>query len=71
VTTDGGFIYGLRNALMEENGAKMAGELTNTGVGPAVANAVYNAVGVRLTEFPITAERVYDALQTVKETTTL
>jgi len=44
------------------NGAKAAGELSNTGVAPAIANAVHNAVGVRLTEFPITAERVYAAL---------
>jgi CO/xanthine dehydrogenase Mo-binding subunit len=43
-------------------GAKAAGELTNTGVVPAIANALHNAVGVRLTEFPITAERVYAAL---------
>ena len=43
-------------------GAKMAGELSNTGVAPAIANAVFDAVGVRLNRFPITAERVYDAL---------
>jgi CO/xanthine dehydrogenase Mo-binding subunit len=43
-------------------GAKMAGELTNTGVAPAIANAVHNAVGVRLTELPITSERIYTAL---------
>jgi CO/xanthine dehydrogenase Mo-binding subunit len=43
-------------------GAKMAGELSNTGVAPAIANAVFDAVGVRLDRFPITAERVYDAL---------
>jgi CO/xanthine dehydrogenase Mo-binding subunit len=45
-------------------GAKMAGELSNTGVAPAIANAVFDAVGVRLDRFPITAERVYDALHT-------
>lgn len=43
-------------------GAKMAGELSNSGLAPAVANAVYNAVGAQLLTFPITAERVYDAL---------
>jgi 4-hydroxybenzoyl-CoA reductase subunit alpha len=43
-------------------GAKMAGELSNAGVVPAVANAVYRAAGVRLHEFPLTAERVYHAL---------
>jgi CO/xanthine dehydrogenase Mo-binding subunit len=46
-------------------GAKAAGELTNTAVAGAVANAVYDAVGVRLTEMPITAERVYAALHGV------
>ena len=101
---DGGFIYGIGGALMEEMpidesgkvttlslgeykmptiadipplrtiliqathvngpyGAKMAGELSNSGVAPAVMNAIHNAVGVRLNEFPITSERVYDALQ--------
>jgi CO/xanthine dehydrogenase Mo-binding subunit len=44
-------------------GAKMAGELSTSGVAPAIVNAVYNAVGVRLNEFPVTSERVYDALQ--------
>jgi CO/xanthine dehydrogenase Mo-binding subunit len=44
-------------------GVKMAGELSNTGVAPAIANAVYDAVGVRVVEFPITAERVFTALQ--------
>lgn len=43
-------------------GAKMAGELSNTGVAPAIANAIYAATGVRLHRFPFTAERVYDAL---------
>ncbi len=99
---DGGFIYGLGQAVTEELviqdgnvvnanlgeyklptqmdtppfrsvlvpteigpgpfGAKAAGELTNTAVAGAVANAVYDAVGVRVTTMPITAERVYDAL---------
>lgn len=43
-------------------GAKGAGELSNTSVAPAVANAVAAACGARVTELPITAERVYDAL---------
>jgi CO/xanthine dehydrogenase Mo-binding subunit len=101
---DGGFVFGLGSALMEELpldesgkvttlslgeyklptmmdippfrtvlveaapgagpwGAKMAGELSTSGVAPAIVNAVYNAVGVRLSEFPVTSERVYEALQ--------
>jgi CO/xanthine dehydrogenase Mo-binding subunit len=43
-------------------GAKMVGELTNSGVAPAIANAVCDAVGARLMTFPITPERLYRAL---------
>ncbi len=43
-------------------GAKMAGELTNSVVAPAVANAVAAATGARVTSLPITAERIYWAL---------
>jgi CO/xanthine dehydrogenase Mo-binding subunit len=43
-------------------GAKMAGELSNASLAPAIANAVADAVGVRLTTFPITAERIFAAL---------
>ncbi len=43
--------------------AKMAGELGNCAVAPAIVNAVANAVGVRLNEYPVTAERIYAALQ--------
>jgi CO/xanthine dehydrogenase Mo-binding subunit len=45
-------------------GAKAAGETTNTGVGGAIANAIYDAVGVRIMSNPITAEKVLEALQT-------
>jgi xanthine dehydrogenase molybdenum-binding subunit len=44
-------------------GAKSAGETTNTAVGGAIANAIYDAVGVQIDACPITAERVYAALQ--------
>jgi CO/xanthine dehydrogenase Mo-binding subunit len=43
-------------------GAKAAGELTNTSVAPAVANAVA-ACGARVTQMPVTAERVLEALE--------
>jgi CO/xanthine dehydrogenase Mo-binding subunit len=42
-------------------GAKAAGELTNTSVAPAVANAVA-AAGARVMHMPLTAERVLDAI---------
>jgi CO/xanthine dehydrogenase Mo-binding subunit len=44
-------------------GAKMAGELTNAPVPPAVANAIADAVGVRICELPLTAERVRAAIE--------
>jgi len=43
-------------------GAKAAGEITNSGVAPAIANAIRDAVGVRVKAMPITAERVFTAL---------
>jgi CO/xanthine dehydrogenase Mo-binding subunit len=100
---EGGFVFGLGNALMEELefedgrvttlnfgeyklptqmdipklrtvlmptalgpgpfGAKAAGELTNNAVAPAVANAVEDAIGVRIRSMPVTAERVFAALE--------
>lgn len=39
------------------------GEPASTVVAPAVANAVYNAVGVRIRHMPITPEAVLDALR--------
>jgi CO/xanthine dehydrogenase Mo-binding subunit len=99
---DGGFVYGLGNAVMEELqveegrivagslddyklptqmdiprlrtlllppedgpgpfGAKSVGETNNSAVGAAIANAVHAAVGVRIRELPITAERVFKAI---------
>ena len=44
-------------------GAKGAGESGTFGVSPAVANAIEDAVGVRITEMPITAEAIFRALR--------
>jgi CO/xanthine dehydrogenase Mo-binding subunit len=44
-------------------GAKGVGETGTFAVSPAIANAIDDAVGVRLTELPITAEAVYRALR--------
>jgi len=44
-------------------GAKGAGELATFGVSPAIANAIEDAVGVRLTELPLTAEAMFRALR--------
>jgi xanthine dehydrogenase molybdenum-binding subunit len=43
-------------------GAKGCSEIPLVGVAPAVANAIYNACGVRLRELPITPDRVLAAL---------
>ena len=45
-------------------GAKGVGESGTFGVSPAIANAIEDAVGVRITTLPITAEAVYRALRT-------
>ncbi len=37
--------------------AKGIGELGLTGVAPAIANAIYNATGIRVREYPITLEK--------------
>jgi CO/xanthine dehydrogenase Mo-binding subunit len=44
-------------------GAKGLGESGTFGVSPAIANAIHDAVGVRITELPITAEAVLRALR--------
>jgi xanthine dehydrogenase YagR molybdenum-binding subunit len=48
-----------------ELGAKGIGELGNCGANAAVANAVFNATGVRVREFPITLEKVLPGLPPV------
>jgi CO/xanthine dehydrogenase Mo-binding subunit len=44
-------------------GAKGVGEISLVGVAPAIANAVAQAVGVRLRRLPMTPERVFDAME--------
>ena len=44
-------------------GAKGVGESATFGVSPAIANAIQDAVGVRITALPITPEAVYRALR--------
>ncbi|HEY7559893.1 MAG TPA: xanthine dehydrogenase family protein molybdopterin-binding subunit [Candidatus Binatia bacterium] len=43
--------------------SKEIGESAISQVAPAIANAVYDAVGVRIKDLPITAEKVFRALQ--------
>ncbi|MPQ56007.1 aldehyde oxidoreductase molybdenum-binding subunit PaoC [Duganella sp. FT27W] len=42
--------------------AKGVGELGICGVGAAIANAIYNATGVRVREYPITLDKLIDKL---------
>lgn len=47
-------------------GAKGVSEPGLVGVAPAIANAIYDAVGVRITTLPITPEKVWKALREKK-----
>jgi xanthine dehydrogenase molybdenum-binding subunit len=47
-------------------GAKGVGEITNVGTAAAIANAVYDAVGVRITDLPITQEKVLEGISAGK-----
>ncbi|MET0245211.1 MAG: xanthine dehydrogenase family protein molybdopterin-binding subunit, partial [Sphingomonas sp.] len=42
--------------------AKGVGELGVCGAGAAVANAIYNATGVRIRDFPCTLDKLLDGL---------
>jgi CO/xanthine dehydrogenase Mo-binding subunit len=44
-------------------GAKGVGEMGGTPTAAAIANAVYDAVGVRMMQLPMTGERVLRALK--------
>ncbi|MYZ37467.1 MULTISPECIES: molybdopterin cofactor-binding domain-containing protein, partial [unclassified Streptomyces] len=48
-------------------GAKGVGELGICGAGAAVANAVFNATGVRVRDFPITLENLLPCLPPLEE----
>jgi CO/xanthine dehydrogenase Mo-binding subunit len=43
-------------------GGKGVGETGTFGVSPAIANAIHDAVGVRLTELPLSAEALWKKL---------
>jgi putative selenate reductase molybdopterin-binding subunit len=48
-------------------GAKAVAEIPLDGVGPALANAVYDAVGVRILDAPMLPEKIWRALQAKKQ----
>jgi len=47
-------------------GAKSVSEICINGPAPAIGNAIYNATGARLNEFPFTPEKVLKAIKSVK-----
>ena len=47
-------------------GAKEAGQGPLLPIIPAIANAIYNAVGVRVDEVPITPEKIFQGLKEIK-----
>lgn len=59
----------LRTVLVQSDGgvgplnAKPIGEFANNGPPAAIANAVADAIGVRLFELPVTAEKIFRALK--------
>ncbi|MCY1375451.1 4-hydroxybenzoyl-CoA reductase subunit alpha [compost metagenome] len=63
----------LRSGIVESNdpngpyGAKGASETAILPGAPAIANAVYDAVGVRITDLPITPQKVLAALRALKQ----
>jgi xanthine dehydrogenase molybdenum-binding subunit len=44
-------------------GAKGVGEPGIINIAPAIANAIYNAIGIQITELPITPEKILKALE--------
>jgi CO/xanthine dehydrogenase Mo-binding subunit len=63
----------IESILVESNdpagpyGAKGIGEPTLIPVAPAVANAIFDATGIRMTELPITAEKLFLAMKKARE----
>ncbi len=63
----------IKPILVEENepsgpfGAKMIGEPPNLPTAPAIINAIYNAVGVRIMDLPVTPEKILKALKEIEE----
>lgn len=47
-------------------GAKGMGQIPIDGIAAALANAIYDAIGVRITELPMTAEKILDSIKAAK-----
>ena len=56
--------------IPQQSGPYGARDLSNhilVGAAPAIGNAIYQALGVRIRDLPITGQRIYDALQKQKQ----
>jgi len=49
-------------------GARGVGEHPMSATAPAIANALYDALGIRFNDMPLTAERVFMAWEDKKQT---
>ena len=49
-------------------GAKGVGELPLVAGAPAITNAIYNAIGVRIKDLPISKEKVYESIKRLHKT---
>lgn len=56
-------IFTIFGGIIIQLGAKGMSELPMNGAAPAIANAIYNEVGIRLTELPMTPERISRTLK--------
>ena len=52
--------------IIVTGGAKGIGEMTANAPIPAIANAIYNACGVRINSMPITPEKVLRGLDAMR-----
>ena len=50
--------------ILSTNGAKAKVMAGGVGVAPAIANAIYDAIRVRMKDLPITPEKIVKALKT-------
>ena len=58
------FVNTWTNSVQKDGpfGAKGAGESTTITLSPAIGNAIADAIGIRLTDLPLTPEKIYTAL---------
>jgi putative selenate reductase molybdopterin-binding subunit len=48
-------------------GAKSVGEIGINGPMPSIANAIFDAVGVRINNAPFTPEKIYQAMKSAND----